>query len=126
MLDFLTTPSWTALFNVFALSIVFLIIYASVISITNKESKKAAIAATGLFVLSQVALKIILIIGVFSLASGVTTPLLLLLGYLVVLLIDVPTIALAVFKKFTHRYNQWIEQISLENPAGKNPDKDNS
>lgn len=111
MLDFLTTPSWTALFNIVALSIVFLIIFVSVIYY-SKEKRSLVIIFTVLFALAQIGLKVITIMGIFALVSGEYVPLLLFIGYVAVLIVDIPTTSLILFKRFSRGHGELIEELS--------------
>lgn len=108
MLDFLLTPSWAALFNIFMISVILLVVFIYMLyDMQGKNRPWAVRVTTIIYAIAQIALKIILVIGVFDItengmASGQWG---LLIGYLVVLIVDVSTIALYLLRRLERGVN---------------------
>lgn len=105
-MEFFITPSWTTLGGIFILS---LILFGAFIAIIydqqGEENHRNVRLITIIYATLQIVLKVFLVIGIFKITGGSTNAGWgLLIGYILVLFIDIPTIALSSIKRLSRGY----------------------
>lgn len=117
MLNFLLTPTWSALFNIWMISIILLVVFIYIIyDLQNKNQPWAVRLVTIIYAIAQIALKVILVIGVFDItANGMASGQWgLLIGYFLVLIVDASTIALIVLRRLENGIDIYKEMSDEE------------
>lgn len=122
-MEFFTTPSWSTLSGIFVLS---LILFGAFIAIIydqqGEENHRNVRIITVIYAALQIALKVFLVIGIFKITGGTAQAGWgLFIGYILVLVVDIPTIALASIKRLSRGYE--ILQDSLLEDEGESEDE---
>ena len=124
-MEFFTTPSWSTLSGIFVLS---LILFGAFIAIIydqqGEENHRNVRIITVIYAALQIILKVFLVIGIFKITGGTAQAGWgLFIGYILVLVIDIPTIALASIKRLSRGYE--ILQDSLFEDEDEDEDESN-
>lgn len=124
-MEFFTTPSWSTLSGIFVLS---LILFGAFIAIIydqqGEENHRNVRIITIIYAALQIVLKVFLVIGIFKITGGTAQAGWgLFIGYILVLVIDIPTIALASIKRLSRGY-EILQDSLLEDESEDNDDKD--
>lgn len=124
-MEFFTTPSWSTLSGIFVLS---LILFGAFIAIIydqqGEENHRNVRIITVIYAALQIALKVFLVIGIFKITGGTAQAGWgLFIGYILVLVVDIPTIALASIKRLSRGY-EVLQDSLFEDEAEDNDDKD--
>ena len=124
-MEFFTTPSWSTLSGIFVLS---LILFGAFIAIIydqqGEENHRNVRIITIIYAALQIILKVFLVIGIFKITGGTAQAGWgLFIGYILVLVIDIPTIALASIKRLSRGYE--ILQDSLFEDESEDNDIEN-
>ena len=130
-MEFFTTPSWSTLSGIFVLS---LILFGAFIAIIydqqGEENHRNVRIITVIYAALQIILKVFLVIGIFKITGGTAQAGWgLFIGYILVLVIDIPTIALASIKRISRGYEVLQEnmvdgEIIIEKDADNNDRKE--
>lgn len=115
-MDFFVTPSWTTLSGIFFLSLLFFGAFVAIIYDQQSAGNKHAIRViTIIYVLVQIALKVFLVIGIFKITGGDTSVGWgLFIGYILTLVVDIPTILLLSMKRLSRGYGVLKEELEEE------------
>lgn len=121
-MEFFTTPSWSTLSGIFVLS---LILFGAFIAIIydqqGEENHRNVRIITVIYAALQIVLKVFLVIGIFKITGGTAQAGWgLFIGYILVLVVDIPTIALASIKRLSRGYE--VLQDSLFEDEGESED----
>lgn len=124
-MEFFTTPSWSTLSGIFVLS---LILFGAFIAIIydqqGEENHRNVRIITIIYAALQIILKVFLVIGIFKITGGTAQAGWgLFIGYILVLVIDIPTIALTSIKRLSRGYE--ILQDSLLEDESEDNDIEN-
>ena len=132
-MEFFTTPSWSTLSGIFVLS---LILFGAFIAIIydqqGEENHRNVRIITIIYAALQIVLKVFLVIGIFKITGGTAQAGWgLFIGYILVLVVDIPTIALASIKRLSRGYEilqdslfEDEDDISKDGDKGENKDED--
>ena len=124
-MEFFTTPSWSTLSGIFVLS---LILFGAFITIIydqqGEENHRNVRIITVIYAALQIVLKVFLVIGIFKITGGTAQAGWgLFIGYILVLVVDIPTIALASIKRLSRGY-EVLQDTLFEDESEDNDDKD--
>lgn len=126
--EFFTTPSWSSLSGIFVLS---LILFGAFIAIIydqqGEENHRNVRIITVVYAALQIVLKAFLVIGIFKITGGIAQAGWgLFIGYILVLVIDIPTIALASIKRISRGYEVLQDSLLEDESEGDDTKKDSS
>ena len=124
-MEFFTTPSWSTLSGIFVLSLILFGAFVAIIyDQQGEENHRNVRIITIIYAALQIALKVFLVIGIFKITGGTAQAGWgLFIGYILVLVIDIPTIALASIKRLSRGYE--ILQDSLLEDESEDNDIEN-
>ena len=125
-MEFFTTPSWSSLSGIFVLS---LILFGAFIAIIydqqGEENHRNVRIITVVYAALQIVLKAFLVIGIFKITGGTCQAGWgLFIGYILVLVIDIPTIALASIKRLSRGYEVLQDSLFEDESEGDDKERD--